>query len=239
MLLYLQVIFLKKNIYKIDNSVERLLSGKPTLFLDQKEYQNISGKLNKNSYNIYYPYKDSEKIILYKNILPDVSLIEINSYEKLKHSDILGSIMNLNISSSYLGDIIVDNDNYYFYIISDLKNYILENLTLIGNKKVLLKEIDINYLSDYERKYEELEFIVSSNRVDNVIAKLINTSRDNVSDKIKNREVIVNYEELNKSTYTLKEGDIFSIRRYGKYKFVGVVNTTKKNKIVVKCLKYI
>ena len=230
---------MKKNIYKIDNSVERLRSGKPTLFLDQKEFLEIKSKLNKNEYNVYYPYKDSEKVILYKNNLPNVSLINICSYEKLKHSEILGSIMNLNIESSYLGDIIVDNDNYYFYILSELKNYIIENLNYVGNKNVSLQEIDIDYLKDYERKYEELEFIVSSNRIDNIIAKLINTSRDNVNEKLKDKEVIVNYEILNKPTYSLKEGDIFSIRRYGKYKFVGVVNVTKKNKIVVKCLKYI
>ena len=37
----------------------------------------------------------------------------------------------------------------------------------------------------------------------------------------------------------LKENDIFSIRRYGKYKFVGIVKSTKKNNFIVRYLKYI
>ena len=60
---------------------------------------------------------NNQKVILYTKDMPKVSLFKINSYKKLRHQDILGSILSLNISSSYLGDIIVDNDNYYFYVI--------------------------------------------------------------------------------------------------------------------------
>ena len=39
--------------------------------------------------------------------------------------------------------------------------------------------------------------------------------------------------------HILKENDIFSIRRYGKYKFIGVVKNTKKDNYIIKYLKYI
>ena len=51
--------------------------------------------------------------------------------------------------------------------------------------------------------------------------------------------MIVNYDVMNKNSYILKENDIFSIRRYGKYKFVGIVKSTKKNNFIVRYLKYI
>ena len=57
--------------------------------------------------------------------------------------------------------------------------------------------------------------------------------------EVKNKEVIVNYDVMNKNSYILKENDIFSIRRYGKYKFVGIVKSTKKNNFIVRYLKYI
>mgnify|MGYP003571315320 CR=1 FL=1 len=230
---------MNKNIYKIDNSIERLEKNKSTLFLDQKEYRDIKGKLKNINYNIYLPYKDSEKLILYTKNIPKVSLFKIKSYNKLRHQDILGSLLGLNISSSYLGDIIVDNDNYYFYIISELDDYLINNLTYIGNNKIQIESISLNELENYERKYEELEFIVSSNRIDNILSKIINTNRDKIINKINNKEVIVNYNILMKHSYVLKEGDIFSIRRYGKYKYLGIINNTKKNKLVIKCLKYI
>ena len=36
------------------------------------------------------------------------------SNDKLRHQDILGAILSMNISPSFLGDIIIDNNNYYF-----------------------------------------------------------------------------------------------------------------------------
>lgn len=230
---------MRKNLYIIDNNVEKIYLGKSTMFLDNSELKRLKAKLKGISYNVYYPYKDSEKVIIYKSNIPDITLFKINTKEKLNHPSILGSIMSLNIDSNYLGDIIVDNDNYYFYIMSELKDYIKHNLTSIGNKKVLLKEIDLSSLDNYERKYEELSLIVSSLRIDNVISKIIKTSRENVINKIKNDEVILNYEILNKNTYILKENDIFSIRRYGKYKYIGFVKSTKKDNYIIKFLKYI
>ena len=230
---------MKVNIYKTHNNIERVLNKNNTLFLDEKEFKNISMKLKSNLYNVYYTYEDASRVILYKDRIPDISLIKINSYNSLKHNQILGSLMNQNIDSGYIGDIIIDNDNYYFYIFSEFEEYIINNLDMIGNNSVQLEVIDINYLKDYKHKYEELKLIVSSNRLDSVVSKIINSSRDKAIDKIKNKEVIVNYEVINKNSYVLKDNDIFSIRRYGKYKYVGVIGNTKSNNKIIKCLKYV
>ena len=230
---------MKKDIYKIDNMVEKILNDKCTLFLDGNEFKLVTSKLKKKSYNVYYPYKTSEKVVLYTTDEPLVSLFKIKCNDKLRHQDILGSFLSLNISSNYLGDIIVDNDNYYFYILGSLSNFIKDNLTIIGNKKVIVEEVDINILEDYERKYENHEIIVSSLRIDTVISRIINTNRKNVLNKIKDKEIILNYEVLTKVSYNLKENDVFSIRKYGKYKFIGVINNTKKDNLVIKYLKYI
>lgn len=229
---------MKKDIYKINHNIERLLSGNNTLFLDGKEYNLIKNKIKLSKYNIYKPYKDSEKLIIYNTNKPKVSLYKINSYEKLRHQEILGSIMALDISPNYLGDIIIDGDNYYFYIVSSLDEYIENNLLYCGNKSIKLEKIDVDFLKDYEREYEEYEIIVSSLRIDNVISKIIGTNRNKVLDMIKNKYIILNYDILTKPSYILKEGDIFSVRRYGKYKFVGITNTTKKDKLIIKYKKY-
>lgn len=229
----------KNDVYKINNIVEKVLSGRATNFLDQREFKLVTSKLKKKNYNIYSPYKTSEKVILYTNELPMVSLYKINTYEKLRHQDILGSILGLNILSSYVGDIIIEGDNYYFYIISDMDGFIKDNLNVIGNKHVSIEKINLDTLKDYERKYAEYEVVVSSLRIDNVISRIINTNRKLVCDKVKNKEIIINYEVLTRNSYVLKEDDVFSIRSYGKYKFIGVVNSTKKNNLVIKYLKYL
>lgn len=230
---------MKNDVYKINNIVEKVLSGRATNFLDQREFKLVTSKLKKKNYNIYSPYKTSEKVILYTNELPIVSLYKINTYEKLRHQDILGSVLGLNILSSYVGDIIIEGDNYYFYIISDMDGFIKDNLNVIGNKHVSIEKINLDTLKDYERKYAEYEVVVSSLRIDNVISRIINTNRKLVCDKVKNKEIIINYEVLTRNSYVLKEDDVFSIRSYGKYKFIGVVNSTKKNNLVIKYLKYL
>ncbi len=230
---------MKSDVYKINNAVEKIKTGKNTQFLDGRELKIVTGKLKKNEYNVYYPYKDSEKVMLYTGKVPKVKLFKIYTVENIRHQDILGSLFALNIDSSYFGDIVLYNDYYYVFVSEDLALYIKDNLKMIGNKKVSLEEVDLSVLDNYERNYEEKEIIVSSLRIDNIISGIINTSRKVALDKIKNKEVIVNYGVMNKNSYILKESDIFSIRRYGKYKFVGIVKSTKKNNFIVRYLKYI
>lgn len=230
---------MKSDVYKINNAVEKIKTGKNTQFLDGKELKIVTGKLKKNEYNIYYPYKDSEKVMLYTGKVPKVKLFKIYTVENIRHQDVLGSLFSLNIDSSYFGDIVLFNDYYYVFVSEDLALYIKDNLKMIGNKKISLEEVDLSVLDNYERKYEEKEIIVSSLRIDNIISGIINTSRKVALDKIKNKEVIVNYDVMNKNSYLLKENDIFSIRRYGKYKFVGIVKSTRKNNFIVRYLKYI
>lgn len=230
---------MKSDVYKINNAVEKIKTGKNTQFLDGRELKIVTGKLKKNEYNVYYPYKDSEKVVLYTGKVPKVRLFKIYTVENIRHQDILGSLFALNIDSSYFGDIVLYNDYYYVFVSEDLALYIKDNLKMIGNKKVSLEEVDLSVLDNYERKYEEKEMIISSLRIDNVVSGIINTSRKVALDKIKNKEVVVNYGVMNKNSYILKESDIFSIRRYGKYKFVGIVKSTKKNNFIVRYLKYI
>ena len=230
---------MKSDVYKINNAVEKIKTGKNTQFLGGRELKIVTGKLKKNEYNVYYPYKDSEKVMLYTGKVPKVKLFKIYTVENIRHQDILGSLFALNIDSSYFGDIVLYNDYYYVFVSEDLALYIKDNLKMVGNKKVSLEEVDLNVLDNYERNYEEKEIIVSSLRIDNIISGIINTSRKVALDKIKNKEVVVNYEVMNKNSYILKENDIFSIRRYGKYKFVGIVKSTKKNNFIVRYLKYI
>jgi len=230
---------MKSGVYKINNAVEKIKNGKNTSFLDGRKFKLVTAKLKKGEYNIYYPYKDSEKVMLYTGKVPKVTLFKIYTVENIRHQDILGSLFALNIDSSFFGDIVLYNDYYYVFIVEELSEYIKDNIKLIGRSKVDLEEVDLSTLDNYERLYEENEIIISSLRIDNVVASIINSSRSKALDKIKNKEVIVNYEVINKNSYILKENDIFSIRKYGKYKFVGIMKSTKKNNFIVKYLKYL
>lgn len=225
--------------YLIKKYVDKIKRGESSGFLDPLELKLVTSKLKKNEYNIYSVYEEADKKILYKNEIPSVKLYKINSYEKLKHQEIMGSIYSLSIDKSMIGDIIVDEEEYYFYIIDKMSSYIENSLYMIGNKYVTIEEVSLEYLENYKKKYEIKNIIVPSLRIDAVISKIINTSRSNSVDLIKNKCVILNYSVLKNDSSILKENDIFSIRKYGKYKFSKVVKNTKKDNIIIEYFKYI
>ena len=229
----------KKELYTINKNIEKLKRKESTNFLDPKELKNITNKLPKNQYQIYYPYQDCDKVILYNTTLPKIKLIEIITDTPLTHREILGSLFGLNISNDTFGDIIIIDNKYYFLIIDSIYDLIKNNLFFIGNKKIKLKEENINILNNYQRKYKDINLIVSSLRIDTVIARLIGTNRYNIKNKIKNKEIIINYNILTNNSYILKENDIFSIRKHGKYKFIKIINTTKKNNYIIEIKQYI
>ena len=225
-------------IYTVEKIVEKVLYSNSTNFVEIKYLNRVKKELKNVKYNIYEPFIGATKIILY-NKMPNIKIYEIISNNDLRHQDILGTLYSLNISDEMFGDVVIWNNRYFIIILSSIDNYIKSNLTSIKNSKVDLIEKDPYYLKDYKQEYEECVIIVPSIRVDVIVSKIINSSRSNAFEKIKNGDIYLNYELLSKPTYMLKENDIFSIRKYGKYKFLGEINRTKKESLVVKYLKYV
>ena len=225
-------------IYTVEKIVEKVLYSNSTNFVEIKYLNRVKKELKNVKYNIYEPFVGATKIILY-NKMPNIKIYEIISSNDLRHQDILGTLYSLNISDEMFGDVVIWNNRYFIIILSSIDNYIKSNLTSIKNSKVDLIERNPYYLKDYKQEYEECIIIVPSIRVDVIVSKIINSSRSNALEKIKNGDIYLNYELLTKPTYMLKENDIFSIRKYGKYKFNGIINETKKGNIIVNILKYV
>ena len=228
----------KKDYYIIEKNVNKIIRGEYTNFLDPCTFKNVIGKIKGINYNIYLPYKDSEKMIIYTNTIPIIRVIEIISYDKLTHREIMGSLFGLSIDSELFGDIIITNNHYYIMVMDSIYNLIINDFKMVGNHPIKLKEVPLSTIDNYQRQYESIELIASSLRIDNVISRIIGSSRDNIKNKFDNDEVILNYEPCHKLNYNLNIGDIFSIRKYGKYKFAGIIKTTKKDNYIIKCLKY-
>lgn len=224
--------------YLVEKNINRLEKLGSTYFLDPSELKQVKYKLNKNKYSIYKPYNDSEKVILYTK-LPNILLYEIKSKNKLKHQDIMGALMNLNLDKSLFGDILIIDNKYYFYVFEYVYKELENNFTKINRYNISIERCDLNLLSDYTRNYEEIEVIVSSLRIDTVISRLLNINRNSIKELIHDKSILLNYEILKNNSYNMREEDIFSIRRYGKYKFIGIIKNTKSNHYIIKVLKYI
>ena len=224
--------------YTIEKSLNKLKHNQSTFFLDPKEQLELKKKLKKDAYQIYMPYPESEKNIFYTTNKPRIILYEIISKTPLEHREILGTVFSLNITSELFGDIIINNNHYYIYVLEQIAPFIKSNLLRIKNTNIELKEVPLDTLRDYKKEYEKIEIITSSLRIDTVIARLIQTSRPNVIEKMKNKEIILNYDILKNNSYQLKENDVFSIRRFGKYKYIKIIKQTKNSNFIIECHKY-
>lgn len=227
------------NNYNVEKIIDELNNKGHSKFINNLELMEIKGKLHKNEYKIYSPLEESSKLILYKDELPDIILLKINSKVKLRHQDIMGTIYSLGVKEDTFGDIFKIDDTFYFFCLEELKDYFKYNLNSIKNNSVVLEEVDLSIKDLYTPEFEEIKLIVSSLRIDNVISTLINRSRGNIEDLINNKDINLNYSTEFKMTRLLSPGDIFSVRRYGKYKFKEIVTETKKNKLVIIIQKYL
>jgi len=235
------VIILKHNSYEVEKNVEKLLRGESTGFLANNLRNEVQNRLKKKDYTVFVPFKEAEKVILYGNNCPNVRLFMISCYkdDKLKHSAIMGSLFGLNITSEMFGDIVKWKENFYVYLLDEISDLIVSELNMIGNVPVSLTEVPIDLLSNFEREYERQKLIVSSLRIDLIISRLIGSNRDSINEKIKNQEIFINDVVAKKSSLILNIGDVFSVRRYGKFRFSGIIGKTKKDNFVIEIDKYV
>ena len=63
--------------YIIDKHIEKLYKYGYTDFLLPNEFLQVKNKLKKTEYNVYKPYIDSEKVILYRKVKPEIVLYKI------------------------------------------------------------------------------------------------------------------------------------------------------------------
>lgn len=229
---------MKTNNYNIQKIIDYLENRGYTNFLNRQELALVKGKLHKNQYVIYELYEESNKVILYKKSKPIIKLYKINNSSDLRHQDVLGTIFSLGIKEDMFGDIFKYQGYFYIFVLPGIEEYLKYNLVSIKNNKVFLENVDISLASCFKQEYIEKEIIVSSLRIDNVISTLIHTNRNDILVKFKDKEITLNYSTELKPTRVLKENDVFSIKKIGKFKFGGIINNTKKGGYIVLILMY-
>ena len=225
--------------YFIQKNLTRFHNLGYTYFLNPSELKQVCSKLKKSDYSIYSPYPDSEKNILYQRGVPEILLYEIICKVEIRHQDILGTMYSLDIASDLFGDVVIHDGHYYVYILPLVQNYFETSFLMIRNSSIELKEVPLDTLSSYERRFEIQEYIVSSPRIDTVLSSILHVGRGMVEDYLKRKEVLLNYEILKDVSYKLKEGDVFSIRKIGKFQYCGILKNTKSNHVIIEIKKYL
>lgn len=217
-----------------------------TKFLDLEEIKEIQ-QLNKEGLKVYLygGYADAERVraiiqnALYPVPLPVDYRIAIyqghfdRQYSQIGHRHVLGSIMSLGIERNTFGDIYIQDDTIYLFITEEMEGYLIEQMPLIQHQrlsfqKISLLEEEITCDTSYE------EILVSSMRLDAIIARSARVSRSKANEWIASRMVSIDHKECINPSKICKCNDIISIRKFGRITIIENMRTTKKDRLVLK-----
>lgn len=154
------------------------------------------------------------------------------------HRDFLGAVMNLGIERSEIGDIITGDKEGYLFCREKMAAYIMDNLTKVKHTHVrcAIKEHPGEEISIAT---EIITQQVSSQRADGIIAKIFQLSRSDALKLFTTQRIFVDGRVTENNSYSLKEGEIVSVRGYGKFRYLGARYITKKGKLSIEVEKYI
>ena len=158
--------------------------------------------------------------------------------EELTHRDFLGSVIGLGIERTKLGDILVRENEAFFFVSDTIRDYILENLCKVKHTTVSVERCE-EVPAELAPRFEEENVVVSSNRLDAILARVYKLSRELAARYITEGRVFVGGREISSVSKSLKDGDVVSVRGRGKFIFDGEDGTTRKNKRYIRIKRYI
>lgn len=220
---------------------------KTTKFLTPREQQIIQILVNQND-DVLLKFEggvqnaERRRAILY----PAFTQIETNTHtvigyeigynhrmNKLEHRQILGSLTALNIDRNLIGDILVfPEGEIYLCVCSELSMFFEQNFTKVGKYPIRLKPVSLQQIQRDEQ-YDLFEVIVSSMRLDVLVANIMKASRSQVHTVITEGNVQVNWTLEQNHSRVCQIGDVISIKRQGRFKLMSYKNQTKSGKSVI------
>lgn len=231
---------LKKDYISLLHQMDLVERGKSSGFLNLQEQKVLKQLLDKNhiSYQVYsyFGHKDRQ---IYSKIRPKIAVLEIITNAALTHQMLLGSFFSLQLDSKILGDFLKFQDRYYMYIDAKYKDYILENFRQVGRNSITLKEVHFHDLENYTQAFEDITILVTSYRLDSIVSRITNYSRSKVKELFHDEWIRYLDEIMYTGSISVKEGDIFSIKKFGKYQIGKRNGKTKSNKYILEIKKYI
>ena len=157
---------------------------------------------------------------------------------RLTHRDYLGAMLNLGIDRSKVGDIFTDGAEAYVALHEALAPFITQNLNKVGGNSVEAVTVEA-VPKGFLPKTEEVRLPVASVRLDAVVCKIYNLSRESGAELVRRGLVSVNGRTTESGGYALKEGEVIAVRGYGKFKFVSECGASAKGKPYVLIEKYV
>lgn len=232
---------------------ERQYTEKTVGFLDPHQVRvassEIFGKVPSDIKTEFFGgYDEAERcmFICYPEYIePDydnlIAVLEITGRDiaQLSHRDYLGSLMGLGIKRENIGDILPFEDKCIVFVRPEMAGYITENLTKIGRHGISIKKVVLSETSVPKKKTQFMRETVAALRLDCIVSAALNVSRSKAADLIKAEKVNLNFETAKSVSSIVSEGDLISVRSFGRFKLTEICGITRKGRNSIIIEKYI
>lgn len=165
-----------------------------------------------------------------------ISSVHKKFAQVLTHRDYLGALLGLGVDRNQIGDILVMENCAYAFCCAKMAVFFQTELRKVRNTSVkteaTLEEVD------FVPHMQEIKGTVASLRIDVIIAMVYKLSRNRTLELFRSMNVFVNGRLTESNSQLLKEGEIISVRGYGRFLFDGVITNTKKGRYFIQVKKY-
>ena len=158
--------------------------------------------------------------------------------ENLSHRDYLGAILNLGIERSLIGDILVQEKQAWFFCLDSVADFLVSSLIRVRNTTVSASFVSGD-VPELQPRFESVRLNIASERLDAVLSAFTGLSRARTEPLFSGEKVFVNGRVVTDKSMKLKEGDIVSVRGFGKAVYDGIEYETKKRRLWVSLRKYV
>ena len=158
--------------------------------------------------------------------------------DTLTHRDFLGALLHLGIERRVIGDILLDGVTAYVFCDEKMSAFLTENLTRVKHTDVRCTETE-QIPDSLQPSLKSVEIQVSSGRLDAVISHVFSLSRSEAQNLFRRQEVFVNGRVVENLSHIPQEGDLISVRHFGKFRFAGQTRTTRKGKLCLRIERYV
>ncbi|MBR5452875.1 MAG: hypothetical protein IKV54_02230 [Clostridia bacterium] len=165
-----------------------------------------------------------------------------SGYRKLSHRDYMGSILGLGVQRFVIGDIVPleGEEAAIVFCSKKIADFLVSELISVGaDRGVVTEHFTLPEGFEIKRSFRTVTDTIASERLDCVVAALINCSRDSAKTLINSGEAEKNYSEIKKVDSPVSEGDVITVRGHGKYIIRNISDKTRKNRIRLVADKYV
>ncbi|MBQ7850823.1 MAG: hypothetical protein IJ343_13945 [Clostridia bacterium] len=153
-------------------------------------------------------------------------------FARVSHSDLLGSLMALGMDRSFFGDLIALEDRAYLFALPEVARRLPAEWDKAGNTPLQITILETAPAFEPPRG-EEMRDTVASLRLDSILASGMRTSRAKAAEMIRAGLVSVEHAPEERIDRILAEGQLLSVRGFGRIRLRNVGERTRKDRLPV------